>query len=55
VLFHGTETVLYSFYSNLGDGTHPYAGLVFDKEGNLYGTAESAGPDDGATIFKVTP
>ena len=33
-----TETVLYTF-TGLNDGGVPYAGLISDKDGNLYGTA----------------
>src|SRR5271165_1432929 len=32
-----TESVLYSFQGS-PDGALPYAGLVFDAQGNLYGT-----------------
>ena len=32
-----TETVLYTFTGS-SDGGVPYAGLISDKEGNLYGT-----------------
>jgi uncharacterized repeat protein (TIGR03803 family) len=42
---HGwTETVLYNFCSQSGckDGGSPYAGLVMDKPGNLYGTGYAA-------------
>ena len=37
----GREKVLYSFCAQSGcpDGTQPYAGVVFDWKGNLYGTA----------------
>jgi uncharacterized repeat protein (TIGR03803 family) len=34
----GTETVLHSFANDGVDGFTPYAGLVLDKLGNLYGT-----------------
>lgn len=41
---HGqwTETPLYSFTS-ANDGAFPYANLIFDGAGNLYGTAEQGG------------
>ncbi len=49
------ETVLYSFeFSNHGGG-YPFAGLVRDAQGNLYGTAESWGPYYYGTVFKLTP
>lgn len=34
----GNETVLYSFIANGMDGLSPYAGVVRDKQGNLFGT-----------------
>jgi uncharacterized repeat protein (TIGR03803 family) len=61
----GKESVLYSFCAESGctDGEIPYAGLVFDKRGNLYGTTLGgganvggcAGGDGCGTVFKVTP
>jgi hypothetical protein len=33
----GQETVLYNF-TGLSDGGVPEAGVIFDPEGNLYGT-----------------
>ena len=51
----GTEKVLYSFGSQSGDGSYPYAGLVFDKGGNLYGTTPVSGLYFGGTVFEVTP
>jgi uncharacterized repeat protein (TIGR03803 family) len=37
------------------DGAAPYAGLVFDKNGNLYGTTSSGGSHGQGAIFKLTP
>jgi uncharacterized repeat protein (TIGR03803 family) len=54
----GKETVLYSFCAQeyiCGDGANPYAGLVFDKKGNLYGTTYGGGTFRSGTVFKLTP
>jgi len=48
----GTETVLHSFTGN-PDGANPYAGLVMDNSGNLYGTTENGGSFGFGTIFKI--
>lgn len=48
-----TETVLHSF--QFTDGTGPYAGLVFDAIGNLYGAASSGGTYGYGTVFELTP
>ena len=52
-----TETILHSFDNNDIDGIHPYAGLVLDKAGNLYGTTVSGGGSSGAAgiVFEMTP
>jgi uncharacterized repeat protein (TIGR03803 family) len=62
----GTETTLYSFCSQAGcaDGANPHAGLVMDGAGNLYGTTEVGGANQGCvqvgasngcgTVFEVT-
>lgn len=50
-----TETVLYSFQGSPGDGAYPDAGLVFDKQGNLYGTTLWGGTDVYGTVFKLAP
>jgi uncharacterized repeat protein (TIGR03803 family) len=50
----GQETVLHSFaYST--DGGYPYAGLVRDVAGNLYGTTFQGGVSGAGTVFKLTP
>jgi uncharacterized repeat protein (TIGR03803 family) len=57
----GTETVLYTFTGG-ADGAFPYAGLVQDKSGNLYGTTYEGGSracyqgDGGCgVVFQVVP
>ncbi len=37
------------------DGSLPWAGLVFDATGNLYGTTTSGGGHKAGTVFKLTP
>ena len=48
----GTETVLYSFTGS-ADGAYPYAGLVRDAAGTLYGSTEAGGSSGNGTVFKV--
>ena len=50
----GTETVLHSFAGG-ADGEYPYASLVRDSSGNLYGTTSEGGASNVGTAFKVTP
>jgi uncharacterized repeat protein (TIGR03803 family) len=47
-----TLTVLYSFTGGT-DGATPGAGLIRDKEGNLYGTTIGGGSYGFGTVFKV--
>jgi uncharacterized repeat protein (TIGR03803 family) len=49
-----TETILHSF-QNGNDGATPYAGLVSDAAGNLYGAATDGGANGGGTVFELTP
>jgi uncharacterized repeat protein (TIGR03803 family) len=49
----GSESALYSF-SGGSDPKLPYAGLTFDKAGNLYGTTELGGASKQGTVFEVT-
>jgi uncharacterized repeat protein (TIGR03803 family) len=51
----GTETVLHTFTGG-ADGSEPYfAGVVFDKAGNLYGTTDNGSAYVAGTVFKLTP
>jgi uncharacterized repeat protein (TIGR03803 family) len=49
-----TEKVLYSFKGG-SDGSQPWAGLIFDSEGALYGTTYFGGPKNFGTVFKLAP
>jgi uncharacterized repeat protein (TIGR03803 family) len=49
-----TESFLYSF-TGYSDGAVPQAGLIFDKEGALYGTTTYGGSNKGGTVFKLVP
>ena len=48
----GTETVLHNFTGS-PDGAQPYASLVMDNSGNLYGTTKNGGSYGFGTVFKV--
>ncbi len=53
-----TETILHSINNNGIDGDNPYAGLIFDAAGNLYGTTNHGGDrsSSGAGIlFELAP
>src|ERR1017187_8419615 len=48
----GQETVLYSFTGG-ADGGYPYAGVIRDSAGNLYGTTVYGGPANQGVVYKV--
>lgn len=47
------ETTLLEF--NLSDGAEPYAGVVIDSAGNLYGTAPGGGPEHWRGGLRAQP
>jgi uncharacterized repeat protein (TIGR03803 family) len=49
----GSENTLYNFAGG-SDPNLPYAGLIFDKAGNLYGTTEFGGTNNQGTVFEIT-
>ena len=53
-----TETVLYSFTGGT-DGASPSPGLIFDSQGNIYGTTQYGGTSPGAAgngvVFELSP
>jgi uncharacterized repeat protein (TIGR03803 family) len=46
-----TCTILHAF--DVADGSTPYAGVVQDKAGNLYGTTSAGGANNVGTIYKI--
>ena len=49
------ESVLHSFNNNGTDGVNPYAGLIADTSGNLYGTTVEGGIHNLGSVFELTP
>jgi len=49
-----TESVLYTFTGG-SDGANPYAGVVFDATGTLYGTTYGGGTQGLGVVYKLTP
>jgi len=49
-----TESLIYVF-ANLKDGAYPYAGVIMDGAGNLYGMTHEGGAHDLGTVFELSP
>ncbi len=49
----GNETILHKFLPNTGDGFAPYAGVVLDAKGNVYGTTAFGGVNNGGIVYKL--
>jgi uncharacterized repeat protein (TIGR03803 family) len=51
-----TETIIHSFGNTSGDGNAPvFAGVIFDGQGNLYGTTVGGGAYGNGTVFELSP
>jgi uncharacterized repeat protein (TIGR03803 family) len=48
----GKETVLHSFHGK-PDGSHPFAGVIQDAAGNLYGTTQSGGASRKGVVYML--
>ena len=52
---NGTETILHSFANGGDDGVNPQAGVILDKQGNIYGTTRNGSAHNGGVLFMLTP
>ncbi len=50
-----TQNVLYTFNGGTGDGASPWAGVILDHAGNIYGTTEFGGAYGYGTIYELSP
>jgi uncharacterized repeat protein (TIGR03803 family) len=55
-----TKSIIYLFQGASADGSYPEAAMVFDRDGNLYGTtSQGGGPNCGGygcgTVFELKP
>lgn len=50
----GTEKVLHTFTGG-SDGGEPFAGLILDRKGNLYGTTFYGGANNDGVVFELAP
>jgi uncharacterized repeat protein (TIGR03803 family) len=52
-----TESVIYSFLpgGDLGNSSFPFAGVVRDSAGNLYGTTNEGGANNVGQVFELSP
>ena len=51
-----SETILYTFnFDGSGDAAFPTSSLIFDAQGNLYGTALAGGSVGQGAIFELSP
>jgi uncharacterized repeat protein (TIGR03803 family) len=50
-----SETILYNFTGGADGGNPAYSGLIFDSQGNLYGTASGGGANGDGVVFELSP
>ena len=53
-----TETLLFSFGGNAQygpNGATPFAGVVMDTSGNIYGTTQAGGVKGAGTVYELSP
>jgi uncharacterized repeat protein (TIGR03803 family) len=52
ISLNGDFSVIYSFTGGADGGT-PVASLIQSRDGSLYGTASTGGPDGGGVVFRI--
>jgi uncharacterized repeat protein (TIGR03803 family) len=50
-----SESVLWNFGATSDDGANPETALLFDKQGNLYGTTSFGGTNNLGTVIELSP
>jgi len=50
----GGETVLHNFAGSPKDGANPFAGVILDAKGNLYGDTLTGGTSGYGTLYKLS-
>jgi uncharacterized repeat protein (TIGR03803 family) len=49
------EQTIYNFDAETEDGSEPYGSLIFDSNGDLYGTTAMGGANQAGTVFELSP
>jgi hypothetical protein len=49
----GRVKILHSFVGGRNDGSEPFAGIVLDSAGNIYGTTEVGGNPLAGTVYEL--
>jgi uncharacterized repeat protein (TIGR03803 family) len=49
------ETILHAFTGGSSDGNAPSDAVIFDQQGNMYGTTYEGGPHLAGTVFELQP
>ena len=51
----GNETILHSFAGYPSDGDSPWAGVIRDSAGTLYGTTQNGGTSNAGVVYELSP
>jgi uncharacterized repeat protein (TIGR03803 family) len=51
---NGKDSILHNFAGYPSDGAYPYAGLIRDPKGNLYGDTTQGGASEWGTVYELS-